>query len=124
MLKNDSNFIQVELISDSHLGNHNSAIVYLFDEMGWTMDHELHTHLNDGRRAFKKLKAKIKATEPGSKAGKRPFELKGFVQLALNALGEVHTALLYLHLYIILAWNLCARSDNVTGNNIYASTLY
>jgi len=61
------------------------------------------------------MKAKIKATEGSGKAGKLPFELRGFVALAQVALSGAVTSLLYLHVYIILLWNLCARSENVTG---------
>jgi hypothetical protein len=61
------------------------------------------------------MKAKIKATEGSGKAGKLPFELRGFVALAEVALSGAITSLLYLHVYIILLWNLCARSENVTG---------
>ena len=45
-----------ELISDSHLGNYNSAIVYLFKQKGWEMDEETSAMINLGRKSFKKIK--------------------------------------------------------------------
>ena len=61
------------------------------------------------------MKAKIKAIEGSGKAGKLPFELRGFVALAKVAISGAVTSLMYLYVFIIFLWNLCARSENVTG---------
>jgi hypothetical protein len=45
-----------ELISDSHLGNYNSSIVYLFKQKGWQMDDEVSALMNLNRKSFKKIK--------------------------------------------------------------------
>jgi hypothetical protein len=45
-----------ELISDSHLGNYNSAIVYLFKQKGWQMDDAVSAMMNLNRKSFKKIK--------------------------------------------------------------------
>ena len=45
-----------ELISDSHLGNHNSAIVYLFKQKEWQMEDKVSALMNLNRKSFKKIK--------------------------------------------------------------------
>ena len=95
-----------------------SALVWLMEERKWlSLLDKLRGIFTDFRRIRKKAIAKDKANRPRERAytGKAPFTLQGFIKICGAALSVAASSRMFIWTFMIMAWNLCARSVNVAG---------
>jgi hypothetical protein len=102
-------------IGDGRMGEISSALVFLIVEKKWNCHSETVDKINRYRGAHKRkmTKKKVEAGQ-GTETGKRPFTLEGLKVLCRRAMREdVLDNRSFVWLFILLAWNLCARNQNV-----------
>ena len=93
-----------------------SALIWLMEENKWLPLLEyLRPLFNDFRSSRKKRMAKDSSLKPRKKAysGSAPFTLPGFIRICSSAMVVPDAPRMFIWTFMVLAWNLCARSVNV-----------
>src|SRR6056300_1432925 len=101
-------------MSASTYGTMKSALVYLFNASGQTMERSLCKELDIFIRSLKKNIAKVKASSGESlEEGKKPMSFAVYKLMCKKLMESKTSDALFAHAFLVLEWNLMARAHMV-----------
>ena len=114
MVKERSQVENDNFLANSTYGTIKSSLVYLFNISGNKMEHGLCKDLDLFMRSLKKKITRANAKSGKSlEEGKKPMSFPVYELLAKKLFESTATDALFAHTYLVLEWNLMARSQNV-----------
>ena len=110
---------ELELLAHSTYGGMKAALVFLYNVAGQPMEKGLSDKLDTFIRALKKRVAKEKAQSGVSmEEGKKPMSFAVYRLLSKKLMESKTADALFAHTYLVLEWNLMARSHMVDDMNV------